>query len=499
MARPTPFTARTSTVTARSRFHLGRVALATGLFLSNPLHALADATKSAINPGAPAATSSATVPMGLLAVWQAVLGHDPELRAAQAERDASTAQREQASGLWKPQVVLQGTAGVARQSMQMNGAHFDAPGIGSVSGVNFATSVNNGHTTRVGLMLQQALFNPARKAQSQQLTLMADLGEASWQSALNQARLQTAERYLNLALADDRVRLLGNLERTLQQVSTEAQDRFQLGASPVTDTHEAKAELAKAQAQRLAAQLDADTQRQQLATASGLWLRGGPTGKASEQTSSLPWPSLEVALQNLEQSPDLKRASLGVAMAEQEVARTRAGAETQVNLVAQSAQDRISGNGDFGSASNRNTQHMIGIQATVPLYTGGMQGAQHQAAVHKLTQAQARRDAVRAQLEQQLRQSWQAHTVANARVQALQAALKASGERLAATKLGREVGDRTTLDVLNAENAHANGQLALAEAQVQRVLMGLRVAALTGGLNDGSMQGMGLERVAQGF
>jgi outer membrane protein len=69
-------------------------------------------------------------------------------------------------------------------------------------------------------------------------------------------------------------------------------------------------------------------------------------------------------------------------------------------------------------------------------------------------------------------------------VDALAAATRASAARLDATRTGHEAGERTTLDLLNAENDHAAAQLALAQARVQVQLDGLRLARLAGVLDE---------------
>ncbi len=56
--------------------------------------------------------------------------------------------------------------------------------------------------------------------------------------------------------------------------------------------------------------------------------------------------------------------------------------------------------------------------------------------------------------------------------------------RLDATTLGHQVGDRTTLDVINAENDVASAELALMQAKVNQVLNQIRLAALAGKLDE---------------
>ena len=66
-------------------------------------------------------------------------------------------------------------------------------------------------------------------------------------------------------------------------------------------------------------------------------------------------------------------------------------------------------------------------------------------------------------------------------------ALAASEARLDATRLGHEVGHRTLLDVLNAENDAAAARLALAQARTGLLLDRLRLAALAGQLDEDTL------------
>jgi outer membrane protein len=71
---------------------------------------------------------------------------------------------------------------------------------------------------------------------------------------------------------------------------------------------------------------------------------------------------------------------------------------------------------------------------------------------------------------------------------ALQAARKASTARLDATRLGRQVGDRTTLELLQAENDAAQTELAWLRAQTELLQTHLQLDALTGKLSVNSLQ-----------
>jgi outer membrane protein len=98
---------------------------------------------------------------------------------------------------------------------------------------------------------------------------------------------------------------------------------------------------------------------------------------------------------------------------------------------------------------------------------------------------------------QQVRAAWLGLSVGALRVQALAEGHSASVARRDATRLGLEVGQRTTLDWLNAENDAAFAQLSLAQSRVGLLLDRLRLAALTGQLDEAALRSVNGELAAQ--
>ena len=114
----------------------------------------------------------------LLQVWQAARQHDPQGGVIDAGRAVGAAQREQSAALWRPNVGLSATAGVASANSRMEGAQFAAPpGFPVTTGVSFGTSVNGGTATRWAVTARQPLYNVERQAQRQQLVISVDSAE----------------------------------------------------------------------------------------------------------------------------------------------------------------------------------------------------------------------------------------------------------------------------------------------------------------------------------
>lgn len=425
----------------------------------------------------------------LLEVWRAASQHDPVAAIAQAERLSGDARRAQASALWRPTVGITGAAGVMSADTRMTGAQFSAPGFGESTGVGFGTSVRGGTSTRLAVQARQPLWNPERTAQEKQLNLAADTATLSWQAAQQDLMLASTQRYFDMTLADARLKLLQKQKSAVDSALVEAKDRFALGDKPITDTYEAAARAQGLQAQVLAAQTELTLARHALADATGL-PDGSLTSRAPAALtqSSLTTEGLEVWQSRVaERNLGIRMQQAQVQAAAHELAKHAPSASTTLDLVAQAGRERLSGNGSYGSASNTASQGMVGVQLNLPLYTGGWRSAKQDEALHQQEKAQAELDRARQLAGQQTRAVWMGLQTGQARLQALQEASKASQARLDATRLGRQVGDRTTLELLQAENDDAAAQLNLVQARLDLLMAKLRLQALAGQLDEAQL------------
>jgi len=372
----------------------------------------------------------------------------------------------------------------------MNGAQFSAPGMGTSGGVSFGTSVSDGNTTRWSLNARQPLYNPERQAQHTQLNVAADAAELESQAAQQDWMLQTAKRYFDLYLTQRQVQLIERQKAAVDRALAEAKDRYDIGDAPITATHEAAARARALDAQTVAARASLDAQRQALADITGLAPEQlDPVGPSVDAAATAQVEPLDqwLALAK-ERSPAIRLAQAQSDAAEAETRKHRLAGSATVDLVAQAARERLSGSGDFGSASNTQSQRMIGVTLNLPIYTGGWRQAKLAESLLLQDKARAEVDKARLDTVQRTRSTWLNLQTAPARLQALQAALTASEARLDATRTGQQVGDRTTLDLLNAENDASAAAWSLDQARVDTLLNRMQLDALAGQLGDAGLQ-----------
>src|SRR5262249_29267286 len=135
----------------------------------------------------------------------------------------------------------------------------------------------------------------------------------------------------------------------------------------------------------------------------------------------------------------------------------------------------------------------VGAQLTVPIYQGGAEYSLVRQAKETLGQQRINLDTARDQVQANVVQSWGQLEAAKAQIQATTAQVNAAEIALNGVREEARVGQRTTLDVLNAQQELVNARVALVTAQRDRVVASYSLLTAVGGL---SMPGLGFKSVS---
>jgi len=422
----------------------------------------------------------------LMTAWQAAQSHDPEFASAQANYEASMTHRDQSRGMWLPSVSLTAGVGVQNTNSETTGAQFSAPGFTQTTGVAFDTSIRNGSAEQYALIARQPLLNRTLLTQSRQLDISADMAEIQWKAARQKLLIRVAERYFDVLVADETLRLLKQQQTAVDFALNQAKDSFKLGSIPVTDTYEALARSETIKSQIMAAEMDLQIKQSMFADLTGLGGNDLVPLNLSSDIVHFSLPSIENCIRDAAlNNSDLLVQEKKLNAAQEEAEKHRALYAPSVDLVAQMSYDRLHGSGDYGNAENTANNRMIGIQLTIPLFTGGIRSAKYSEAVHLIDKSKSDGELMRQQIAIQIRTAWLGITVGESRLAALIQAHKASMARLDATRLAHSEGDRTTLDLLSAENDSTSSELAVLQAQIAVEMNRLKLAQLNGNLDEG--------------
>ena len=129
----------------------------------------------------------------------------------------------------------------------------------------------------------------------------------------------------------------------------------------------------------------------------------------------------------------------------------------------------------------------VGIQLNLPLFQGGATQSKWREAEANREKAKQDLENTRRNVELQTRQAYLGVANGIAQVQALQQALKSSESLLEASKLGQQVGVRTSLDVLNAQQQLYSTRRDLYQAQYNYLVSHLKLKAAAGSLSEADL------------
>jgi outer membrane protein len=349
--------------------------------------------------------------------------------------------------------------------------------------------VNSGRATHWAVVAEQPLFDAARLADSAAQRYAARMAEAQFRAAEQDLMLRSARIYFDVLNARAQLQSLVRLAASAEQARGESQARYEAGDIPVTDMREAQANADAIAVQALDARSAVTLSEAAFTDLTGLDAADLlPMTEAATIGMPAPEPLESWTQRALNASPLLAVQRLAVDTANAQLSRYGALTAPRVSLLAQVGRDSVSGDGDFGATDITGRQTSIGIQASIPLFTGGMRTAQRHEARALAQQAEAQLSSADQQVRMQARTAWMALTTAAARVEALQRLRASAAGRRDATHLGTEIGGRSALDLLGAEADYERAGADFKRAQSDWFLAGLQLKAVVGELAAGDLE-----------
>jgi len=421
-------------------------------------------------------------------VWHAALGHDPIFAAAQAQRDVGRARGAEAMALWLPTLTATGSAGRADLDRRTQGAYFAAPGFAGTRGVDFQTNVTSGTATRWAMVAEQPLYDADRFALSTTQRNAARMAEAHYRASEQDLMLRSARAYFEVLTARAQLQTLVRLRAAAERTRQETQARYEAGDIPVTDMREAQASADTLDVQELDVRNSVTLSEAAFTDLTGLDAADmGELPEAATREMRAP-ESLDAWTQRaLSGSPLRAIQQLALVAATAQVKRYGALNSPRLSLVGQVGQDSLRGSGEYGSTDISGRQSSIGLELSIPLFTGGMRSAQRREARALEQQAEAELASTDQTVRQSTRAAWLAVTSASARVQALLRLRISAASRRDATRLGAQIGARTALELLSAEADSQRAEADFQLAQSDWILAGLQLKSVAGELTEADL------------
>jgi outer membrane protein len=334
-------------------------------------------------------------------------------------------------------------------------------------GVTVNQTVWNGNKT----------FNSVRQAESGVLGVREQLRNTE-QNVL----LQSLQYYMDV-LRDTAIL---DLDRSNVQVLTEqlrqTRDRFNVGEVTRTDVAQAEASLAGAQATALTAQSTLSADRANYRQSIG----DDPKSLApvAPVTKPLPKTLQEAVAISLVEHPAIVASLHGIDSAELAVKISESALYPQIGL--QGSIQKQFDSANFGGGSQVLASSIVG-QITIPIYQGGAEYASIRQAKEQLGQTELQTDLQRDKVRAAVVAAWGANQNSLGIVKAAKAQVEAAEVALAGVREEAKVGQRTTLDVLNAQQTLLNARVQLVSSQHDQVVNSYSLLSAVGRLSIRSL------------
>ena len=427
-----------------------------------------------------AAAGAHSQTLRLTEAFQQALRHDPSTLAAEQALLAGREKAVQGEALLKPQVSL----GASVTGISSH-AYSNLPDPVS----SLVSPDSSGHVGEAAVKVLQPLFNATSSASKQQLIIQTAAAEIRWTAAVQDLTRKVAESYLAVLSAQDSLRVTLAEEATLAEQRERAQARFEVGSGRITDVQEAQARHDGTVAKRIGAQSALELRQAQFQSLTGASAQG-LADQASLSRLPAPKPDLlqDWQRRGLERNAYLQSKRIELDLSKLEVGKYRLASRPTLDLVGAYTMKGKGGDLSPLVASDRERTATVGLQLSIPLYTGGGLNSREREASAKIRQAEQELAAAQSDVQLQIHDAYLALHTGLARVQALQRAQESSQSALDATVLGRDVGSRSQPDVLDAQQRFFVTRLDVSQARIDVLLAQVRLAWAAGELSENDLQ-----------
>lgn len=409
-----------------------------------------------------------TIEAALIRAYQ----NNPQLNAQRASVRSTDENVPQALSGYRPQVAVTASAG-AQYTDTVSRTSPGSP----------TQSVNSNTAPRsVGATITQTLYNGGQtgnrtRAAESQVSAAREGLRVLEQSVL----LSAATIYMDYLRDSAIVEVQRNNTRVLEQTLKQTRDRFNVGEVTRTDVAQSEAQLAAGRTQQLQAESNLTTTRANFRRIIGNDPQALAPGSPVDRF--LPGTLAAAVDMGLIENPNVTAAMYGIDVSFLQVKINEGALFPTVTLqgaVQQAYDTTPQSPRSFGASATANL--------TVPIYQGGAEYALIRQSKETLGQQRLNLDQVRDQTRATVAQAWGQLIAGRAQVSSAQSQVTASEIALNGVREEARVGQRTTLDVLNAQQALVNARVALVTAQHDRVVASYSVLNAVGRLSPTTLR-----------
>ncbi len=414
----------------------------------------------------PSVALADTIDAALVRAYQT----NPQLNAQRALVRSTDENVPQALSGYRPKVALTASAGYQYTDNLLTSG-------GSPTAI-VRTDIHGANPPRsAGLTVSQTLFNGQQTANRTRAAESQVSGAREALRVLEQTVLLAAATiYMDFLRDSAIVEVQKSNVRVLEQTLKQTRDRFNVGEVTRTDVAQSEAQLAAGKTQLLAAEATLNTTRANFRRIVGNEPEQLAPGSPVDRF--LPGTLPGAVELSLIENPNVTAAMFGIDVNFLQVKVNEGALLPTVTLqasVQQSYEQTMTVQRSFGASAI--------AQLAVPIYNGGGEYSLIRQSKENLAQQRLNLEQVRDQTRANTVTAWGQLVAGKAQVASAQAQVTASEIALNGVREEAKAGQRTTLDVLNAQQALVNARVALVTAQHDRVVASYAVLTAVGRLS----------------
>ncbi len=404
-----------------------------------------------------------TAPVGVHEAFQLALTKDQRFQVVKAQAQAEMELLPQASARLLPAVSFNVVRGRVHQERDDN---------------NTLILNQRYNSQQEALVVKQPVYVPKLMRAESQAQALVRAAQANVDLERLSLMGRVTETYLGAVLARERVGLVERQVSNAQSRLKAAEAAFLAGTGTRTDVLDIRAEIDLTAAQLIQAKQAVFIAEGELSS-----LMGVPTVQIKAFNLQDVRPDLfgpnrlgelwEIVLRS---HPELLQREYQRQAAEMALQAARAEHYPTADLTLQ----RSRSVGDSGFFANTQiTAQSLGVQLSVPIYQGGLIDSKVRQALASLQESEFRLGEAKQRLENEFRKTYFLVNETQSRWLALQTAIESANLTVLANQRSAQVGVRSQLDVVLAEQRLTQAQLQLAEARVQAVLAWVKTMTWT--------------------
>ncbi|SFN32558.1 outer membrane protein [Dokdonella immobilis] len=420
----------------------------------------------------------------LIQIYGEARASDPQLAGAEATNYATSENVDQARSALLPQIGA--SLSYSQSHGSSGGPQFVTNEDGSQSLVNVTSSSNNYDRTLSG-RLDQSILDLSKWTALKSARSVAKAGDATYEAAQQDLLIRVATAYFDVLTAEDALKFAQANEQALNRQMEQAQQRFEVGLSAITDVNDAKAQHDTAVANVITAQNTLDDNREALRQ-----LTSKEPGELKKLRDKLPldkpnpenpddWVNVAIA-----QNPSLSSYAYQLEAANADINTARAGHLPTISgqiLYSKNPSWADNSASSFNDAFHTNSERWsttVGLTLNVPIFAGGYTQSRVRQSVYNRDAAQDQYELQKRLVERSTRNGYRAVIAGASQVEATRQAVISAQSSLDATQAGYEVGTRTIVDVLISQQQLLSAQSSYSQARHAFVLNGLRLKQSAG-------------------